>query len=140
MRIGGTGLTPNVAVVSLGRSPPLSWCRESVQQHHIAWGGGGWRGAMLSPVAGDEAAAGRVTLTCLAFNTAQIYLSRSGERLAAKGIRKLRRHYSRPLGRSPAVIYIDRSYAVLSLEKLLAITGYPAAKSLRPFATSRSPP
>jgi hypothetical protein len=83
---------------------------------------------------------GRVTLTCLAFNTAQIYLSRSGERLAAKGIRKLRRHYSRPLGRSPAVIYIDRSYAVLSLEKLLAITGYPAAKSLRPFATSRSPP
>lgn len=83
---------------------------------------------------------GRVTLTCLAFNTAQIYLSRSGEHLAAKGIRKLRRHYSPRLGRSPVVIYIDENYAVLAVEQLLAIVGYPAAKSLRPFATSRSPP
>jgi len=32
----------------------------------------------------------RVTLTCLAFNTAQVYLSRSGGRLAARGIRRLR--------------------------------------------------
>jgi hypothetical protein len=83
---------------------------------------------------------GRITLTCLAFNTAQVYLSRSGERLAAKGMRTLRRHYSPQLGRSPVVIYIDRSYAVLAVEQLLAIVGYPAAKSLRPFATTRSPP
>ena len=78
---------------------------------------------------------GRVTLTCLAFNTAQIYLSRSGGRLAAQGIRRLRRHYNRDLGRSPVVIYIERNYAVLAVEELLNLVGYPTAKSLRPFAT-----
>lgn len=78
---------------------------------------------------------GRVTLTCLAFNTAQIYLSRSGARLAAKGIRRLRCQYNPNLGRSPVVIYIERNYAVLPVEELLTIVGYPAAKSLRPFAT-----
>jgi hypothetical protein len=36
-----------------------------------------------------EAARGRVTLACLAFNTAQAYRSRAGEKLAKKGIRRL---------------------------------------------------
>lgn len=38
-----------------------------------------------------EAARGRVTLTCLAFNTAQVYRLSAGQRLATKGIRRLRR-------------------------------------------------
>src|SRR5947209_1084367 len=33
---------------------------------------------------------GRTTLTCLAFNTAQVYRSQAGERLAAMAIRRLR--------------------------------------------------
>jgi hypothetical protein len=83
---------------------------------------------------------GRVTLTCLAFNTAQIYLSRSGPRLAARGIRRLRRVYDRALGHSPVVIYIDRNYAVYPVEELLAILGHGSRKSLRPLATGRAPP
>lgn len=83
---------------------------------------------------------GRVTLTCLAFNTAQIYLSRSGKRLAAQGIRRLRRSYDVQLGRWPVVIYIGRSYAVLPVEELLAVLGVAAYQSLRPFATSGRPP
>jgi hypothetical protein len=82
---------------------------------------------------------GRVALTCLAFNTAQIYLSRSGKRLALHGIRRLRRMFQRDLGHSPIVIYIGHSYAVLAVEELLTILGHPAHQSLRPFAALRPP-
>jgi len=75
---------------------------------------------------------GRVALTCLAFNTAQVYLSRSGGRLAARGIRRLRRHYHPQLGASPVVIYIGRAYAVLPVEELLDIVGRPVSQSLLP--------
>src|SRR6266705_6200025 len=44
------------------------------------------------------AALGRTTLTCLAFNTAQVYRLQAGERLAAMAIRRLRRHRQRELG------------------------------------------
>ena len=57
---------------------------------------------------------------------------------AVDGVPKWRRRFGTPS--TPVVIYIDRSYAVLAVEQLLAIVGYRAAKSLRPFATSRSPP
>ncbi len=40
------------------------------------------------------AALGRTTLTCLAFNTAQVYRLQAGERLAALAIRRLRRRGS----------------------------------------------
>lgn len=83
---------------------------------------------------------GRVTLTCLAFNTAQVYLSRSGRRLAAQGIRRLRRTYYPRLGRSPAIIYLGHSYAVLPLEELLAVLHVATYQSLRPFAGSGLPP
>jgi hypothetical protein len=80
-----------------------------------------------------KAAQGRVTLTCLAFNTAQVYRSRGGQRLARKGIRRLRREYRRELGAAPAVIYLSGCYAVLSLEELLAAVGTPVRESLLPF-------
>ena len=79
-----------------------------------------------------EVQRGRVTLTCLAFNTAQVYLSRSGGRLAARGIRRLRRQYHPQLGASPVVIYIGRAYAVLPVEELLAIVRLPVRQSLLP--------
>lgn len=82
---------------------------------------------------------GRVTLTCLAFNTAQVYLSRSGKRLAASGIRRLRRTYQKQLGHSPVVIYIGPNYAILPVEELLHVLGHPIHQSLRPFATARPP-
>jgi DDE family transposase len=83
---------------------------------------------------------GRVTLTCLAFNTAQVYLGRSGQRLAVQGIRRLRRNYEPRLGRSPVVIYIGHDYAVLPVEELLQALGVAAYQSLRPFAASGPPP
>jgi hypothetical protein len=91
-----------------------------------------------------QAAQGRVTLTCLAFNTAQAYRSRGGQRLARKGIRRLRREYRRELGAAPVVIYIGGHYAVLSLEEVLAAVGTPVRESLLPFGgrprSSPAPP
>jgi hypothetical protein len=82
----------------------------------------------------DAAAArGRVALTCLAFNTAQVYRTRGGERLAKKGIRRLRRQYRRELGAAPVVVYVAGCYAVLAVEELLAALGRPVQESLLPF-------
>jgi hypothetical protein len=52
------------------------------------------------------AARGRVALTCLAFNTAQVYRTRGGEQLARRGIRRLRREHRRELGAAPVVVYV----------------------------------
>jgi hypothetical protein len=79
-----------------------------------------------------EAARGRVTLTCLAFNTAQVYRSEAGERLAKQGIRRLRRHVEPELGAAPVAIYVAGSYAVLALEEVLAQVGVPVRESLLP--------
>jgi hypothetical protein len=49
---------------------------------------------------------GRTTLTCLAFNTAQVYRLQAGERLAHMAIRRLRRRRQRELGSAPAVLYV----------------------------------
>lgn len=75
---------------------------------------------------------GRLTLTCLACNTAQVYRSRAGEQVAALAIRRLRRHYQPQLGAAPAVIFLGECYAVLSLEELLDVLGAPARESLLP--------
>jgi hypothetical protein len=80
-----------------------------------------------------EAARGRVALTCLAFNTAQVYRTRAGERLAKQGIRRLRRAYRRELGAAPVVVYVAGCYAVLAVEELLAALGRPVQESLLPF-------
>ncbi len=82
----------------------------------------------------------RITLTCLAFNTAQTYLSRAGKTLAAHGIRRLRHCYSPELGHSPVVIYIGRYYAVLPVERLLEIVNFPVHRTLRPRLPLAQPP
>jgi hypothetical protein len=82
---------------------------------------------------GAEAARGRVALTCLAFNTAQVYRTRGGERLAKKGIRRLRRERRGELGAAPVVVYVAGCYAVLAVEELLAALGRPVQESLLPF-------
>src|SRR4051794_25513878 len=81
----------------------------------------------------DAAAAhGRTTLTILAFNTAQVYRTRGGERLAKLGIRRLRRQSRPELGPSPVVIFLDDCYAVLAVEELLAAVGLAVRQGLLP--------
>ena len=77
-------------------------------------------------------AQGRLTLTCLAFNTAQVYRLQGGERVAQLAIRRLRREHQPELGPAPAVIYLGGRYAVLALEDLLAVLGVPVRESLLP--------
>lgn len=92
---------------------------------------------------GRDAAAAhcRVTLTILAFNTAQVYRSRSGARLAKLGIRRLRRQTSAELGHAPVVIFMADCYGVLAVEELLAVVGLPARQGLRPtLSESNRPP
>jgi hypothetical protein len=71
------------------------------------------------------AAVGRTTLTCLAFNTAQVYRLQAGERLAAMAIRRLRRQRQRELGSTPAVLYVAGCYGVFSLEEVLSCGAAP---------------
>jgi len=88
----------------------------------------------------DSAAArGHLTLTCLAFNTAQVYRTHAGEHLAQRGIRRLRRVHQPALGASPTVIYVAGCYAVLALEELLAVLGLPVQASLLPGPAPPAP-
>ncbi len=86
------------------------------------------------------AALGRTTLTCLAFNTAQVYRLQAGERLASAAIRRLRRQRQRALGNAPAVIYLAGCYGVFALEELLSLLGTPASESLLPAVKQTSSP
>lgn len=79
-----------------------------------------------------EVQRGRVTLTCLAFNTAQIYLTQRGSNIAAHGIRRIRRLYHDQLGHSPVVIFLGHYYAVFPVEELLRLINRTARQSLRP--------
>jgi hypothetical protein len=78
---------------------------------------------------------GRTTLTCLAFNTAQVYRLQAGERLAVMAIRRLRRQRQRQLGSAPAVLYVAGCYGVFSLEELLDVLGAAPRESLLPTFT-----
>jgi hypothetical protein len=80
----------------------------------------------------------RLTLTCLAFNTSQLYRTRHGATLAGRAIRRLRRTTRPALGQAPAVIYLHGCYAVFALEELLAILGRPPRDSLLPRPTHPS--
>lgn len=82
----------------------------------------------------------RITLTCLAFNTAQVYLSRRGKSLAAKGIRRLRRTANKEHGASPIVVYVNDSFGVFSVEKLMQVLGASPRRSLMPLLRSQKPP
>jgi hypothetical protein len=88
---------------------------------------------------GRDAAAvrGRLTLTCLAFNTAQIYRSRAGERVAALGIRRLRQQYRHELGAAPVVIYLNGCYGVFLVEEVLTLLG---ARSAPASSRGAAPP
>ncbi len=86
------------------------------------------------------AAVGRTTLTCLAFNTAQVYRLQAGERLASMAIRRLRRLRQRELGTAPAVLYVAGCYGVFSLEELLALLGAAPRESLLPTKAKPSAP
>ncbi len=90
----------------------------------------------------DAAAAhGRLTVTCLAFNTAQVYRTRRGARLAQRAIRRLRQEHRPELGAAPVVLYLAGCYAVLPVEELLAVLGRPARESLLPaLGHSAQPP
>jgi DDE family transposase len=83
---------------------------------------------------GRDAAAAhcRTALTILAFNTAQIYRTRGGTQVARRGIRRLRQQSRRQLGPSPAVIFYEDCYAVLSLEELLDVLGADVRQGLLP--------
>ena len=83
---------------------------------------------------------GRTTLTCLAFNTAQVYRLQAGERLASMAIRRLRRLRQRELGSAPAVIYVAGCYGVISLEEVLDVLGSAPRESLLPALTKPSAP
>jgi hypothetical protein len=89
---------------------------------------------------GRDAAAAqcRTTLTILAFNTAQVYRSRGGVKLAGQGIRRLRRQSRKQLGPSPAVIFYEECYAVLSLEELLEALGVDVQHGLLPKLAPKS--
>ncbi len=78
------------------------------------------------------AALGRTTLTCLAFNTTQVYRLQAGERLAGMAIRRLRRLRQRDLGSAPAVLSVAGCYGVFSLEELLDVLGAAPRESLLP--------
>jgi hypothetical protein len=86
------------------------------------------------------AALGRTTLTCLAFNTAQVYRLQAGERLASVAIRRLRRLRQRELGSAPAVLYVAGCYGVFSLEELLDVLGSAPRESLLPALAKPSSP
>jgi hypothetical protein len=86
------------------------------------------------------AALGRTTLTCLAFNTAQVYRLQAGERLASLAIRRLRRLRQRELGSAPAVLYVAGCYGVFSLEELLDVLGSAPRESLLPALAKPSSP
>jgi hypothetical protein len=86
------------------------------------------------------AALGRTTLTCLAFNTAQVSRLQAGERLAAMAIRRLRRSRQRELGSAPAVLYVAGCYGVFSLEELLDVLGSAPRESLLPALAKSSSP
>jgi hypothetical protein len=83
---------------------------------------------------------GRITLTCLAFNTAQVYRLQAGERLATRAIRRLRRLRQRELGNAPAVIYLAGCYGVFALEELLSLLGIPVRERLLPAVRQTSSP
>ena len=52
--------------------------------------------------------------------------------MAQQGIRRLRRQSRRDLGPSPAVIFYEGCYAVLSLEELLGALGVDVQQGLLP--------
>jgi hypothetical protein len=68
-------------------------------------------------------AAARVAFTLVAFNVAQIARTRPGQRLQARGIRRLRRELGRRFGSVPVVVFAAGAFAVLHIEELVSLLG-----------------
>jgi hypothetical protein len=75
--------------------------------------------------------AARVTLTCVAFNVAQILKGTDGRNLLKHGIRRLRRALTKEVGVAPVIVYADGCYAILDIEEVMTASGRPPADSLR---------
>ena len=70
-------------------------------------------------------AAARLTFTLIAYNVAQIAKSKAGERLRARGIRKLRQELNRQFGfrSSPLIVFANGAFTILHLEELVVLLG-----------------
>lgn len=70
-------------------------------------------------------AAARLTFTLIAYNVAQIAKSKAGERLRARGIRKLRQELNRQFGfrSSPVFVFANGAFTILHLEDLVVLLG-----------------
>lgn len=99
----------------------------------------GWRMERQRWGTAEATVRGRVALTLLAFNTAQVYRTRGAARLDDKGIWCLRQEYRRELGATPAVIYLDGCHGVFSLEELLALVSAPVRASVLPYLPRGAP-
>lgn len=85
----------------------------------------------------------RVTVTCVAFNVAQVLKGKDGRNLLKHGMRRLRRALTIAVGVAPVIVYADGCYAVLDIEDVMLATGHPPAASLRrrsPAAARDRPP
>jgi hypothetical protein len=85
----------------------------------------------------------RVTLTCVAFNVAQVLKGKDGRNLLKHGLRRLRRALTREVGVAPVIVYADGCYAILDIEEVMTASARPPAESLRrkprPVARGRPP-
>ena len=89
-------------------------------------------------------AAARVAFTLIAYNAAQIAKTKVGKRLAARGIRKLRRKMRIRFGSVPIIVFAGDAYAVLHIEELVTLLGgapprfpfLPGSERLPPFSLS----
>ena len=68
-------------------------------------------------------AAARVAFTLIACNVAQVARTRPGQRLQARGIRRLRRELSQHFGSVPVVVFAAGAFAVLHIEELVSLLG-----------------
>ena len=68
-------------------------------------------------------AAARVAFTLIAFNVAQVARTRPGQRLQARGIRRLRRELNRRFGSVPVIVFAAGAFAVLHIEELVSLLG-----------------
>jgi hypothetical protein len=85
----------------------------------------------------------RVTLTCVAFNIAQIIKGKDGRNLLDHGMLRLRRALTREVGVAPVIVYADGCYAILDIEEVMIATGRPPTASLqrraRPISNHHPP-
>lgn len=73
----------------------------------------------------------RVTLTCVAFNVAQVLKGKDGRNLLKHGMVRLRRALIREVGIAPVIVYAVGCYAILDIEEVMTAAGRPPAESLR---------